>query len=495
MNRTRLFALGALLACASLTAAASATAATITMSGSTSIAPLATKLAKAFVNQPGNKGKVKFVILQGGSDIGITDVSRGRVTLGMSSRDPKPADPGGIVFNKIARDAVCVVTNPSNPIAEPQPAADPGHLLRPDPQLEPGRRRDGERADRPRRPYGRLRYAGRLPEHLHGPDPERRRQRDDRRRPTACRRRRSNPTRTRSATRPSSFTNGLHDVPYQGVPCTLRNAKSGQYAGVVTSTWSPAAGRPAIAKEFINFARTTPAAQKLRRERLGAAALVPAPGKGPTWRSLDDSRVERILGAVACLVLLIIAGMIVFVFVKAWPSFAAQRPRLVRRRRRRRPAARRHLQLARQSADYVYTLRAWPLLWGTFVVTAGAVLIGIVFSLFAAIFIVEFAPPRLEQGARAGRAAAGRRAVGHLRADRDPRASSPGSATHLISLERKESVANVVQLDGACIVVGIADPDRDDRADHDRDRGRRAARGPAQLDRGRARRSAPTAGG
>ena len=38
------------------------------------------------------------------------------MTLGMSSRDPKPADPGGIVFNKVARDAVCVVTNRENPI-------------------------------------------------------------------------------------------------------------------------------------------------------------------------------------------------------------------------------------------------------------------------------------------------------------------------------------------------------------------------------------------
>ena len=114
MNRIRLSIFAALVAlCLALIASASASAATLTLSGSTSIAPLATKLAKAFVKK--NKG-TKFVILQGGSDIGITDVSRGRVTLGMSSRDPKEADPGGIVFNKFARDAVCVVTNPGNPL-------------------------------------------------------------------------------------------------------------------------------------------------------------------------------------------------------------------------------------------------------------------------------------------------------------------------------------------------------------------------------------------
>src|SRR5919197_499425 len=86
---------------------------TITLSGSTSVAPLASKLAKAYVK----KHKVQFKILQGGSDIGVSDVSHGRVTLGMSSRDPLPSVPGGLVFNRIARDGICVATNPKNPIS------------------------------------------------------------------------------------------------------------------------------------------------------------------------------------------------------------------------------------------------------------------------------------------------------------------------------------------------------------------------------------------
>ena len=36
----------------------------------------------------------------------------------------------------------------------------------------------------------------------------------------------------------------------------------------------------------------------------------------------SDDRAERVLGAVASLVLLMIAGMVAFVFAKAWPSFA-----------------------------------------------------------------------------------------------------------------------------------------------------------------------------
>ncbi|HEX5983760.1 MAG TPA: phosphate ABC transporter permease subunit PstC [Solirubrobacterales bacterium] len=168
----------------------------------------------------------------------------------------------------------------------------------------------------------------------------------------------------------------------------------------------------------------------------------------------SDRRVERMLGAVACLVLLLIIGMIVFVFSKAWPSFA-------------------HNGLAwfgsggdldRQledifnspsnPADYVYELRAWPLIWGTFVITAGAVGIGVFFSLFAAIFIVEFAPARLvgvlEPVVRllAAVPSVVYGLIGIL-------VVVPWVGEHLISLERKESVSNVIQLDGSSVLVGI----------------------------------------
>ena len=94
---------------------AMAQAATITVSGSTTVAPLATLLAKGYVSGAG-KG-TKFKLLQGGSDIGVADVARGRVSVGMSSRIPKPSDPGGLVFNEIAKDALCIGTHPSNRVA------------------------------------------------------------------------------------------------------------------------------------------------------------------------------------------------------------------------------------------------------------------------------------------------------------------------------------------------------------------------------------------
>lgn len=89
----------------------------VTMSGSTSVAPLAAKLAKRYLKQ--YPGRVKFKLAQGGSDVGIADVAKGRVSIGNSSRDEKVgSDPGGLVFNKIARDAICVVTNPSNHLGD-----------------------------------------------------------------------------------------------------------------------------------------------------------------------------------------------------------------------------------------------------------------------------------------------------------------------------------------------------------------------------------------
>ena len=113
MRVTRMMVATVVLCIAALPAQAIAKS-SITMSGSTSVAPLAAKLAKGYLKEKPNS--VTFRLLQGGSDIGISDVSHGRVTIGNSSRDPLPSDPGGLVFNRIARDGVCIATSPKNPL-------------------------------------------------------------------------------------------------------------------------------------------------------------------------------------------------------------------------------------------------------------------------------------------------------------------------------------------------------------------------------------------
>ena len=87
---------------------------TITMSGSTSVYPLMATLVPAFLKEKGSIAT--FKLYQGGSDVGVADASYGRVTIGMASRDERGADPHGMTWNKFARDAICLITNKSNPI-------------------------------------------------------------------------------------------------------------------------------------------------------------------------------------------------------------------------------------------------------------------------------------------------------------------------------------------------------------------------------------------
>lgn len=261
MQRVRLLAaVAALMVGASLVSAAAVQAATLTMSGSTSVAPLATKLAKKFVKTRQGKGS-KIVILQGGSDIGITDVSRGRVTLGMSSRDPKPADPGGIVFNKIARDAVCVVSNRSNPI----PSLSQQQIQ----DIFAGRVRSwsqvpGAKARGPIDLVVRTAASGTqdafqnifMGQTLRVAGSATTKSSNGLQAQTI----KSNPNAIGYAS--FAFTGGLHAIPYQGVPCTLRNAKSGQYAGA-RNFYLVSRGRArGLAKKFIAFARSK-AAKKI----------------------------------------------------------------------------------------------------------------------------------------------------------------------------------------------------------------------------------------
>ena len=168
----------------------------------------------------------------------------------------------------------------------------------------------------------------------------------------------------------------------------------------------------------------------------------------------SDKRAELMLGALASVVLLVIAGMVIFVLSKAWPSFA-------------------HNGLAwfggggnvdDQLIDifnspanpdkYEYTIHAWPLLYATALVTGGAVIVGLAFALFAAIFIVEFAPGRLRKLLEpvvrllAAVPSVIYGLIGIL-------VLVPFVGNHVISQGRKESVAYVVQLSGNSLIVAV----------------------------------------
>lgn len=140
--------------------------------------------------------------------------------------------------------------------------------------------------------------------------------------------------------------------------------------------------------------------------------------------------------------------MVVFVVTKAWPSFANNGLGWLASG----PADRQLEDIFKSPADpaqYVYEFEAWSLIWGTLLTSGVAVLIGVAFALLTAIFIVEFAPP-----------AVNRVLVPTVRL----LAAVPSVVYGLIGIlvlvplvdelfvttERKESVAYVVQLSGAC---------------------------------------------
>ncbi len=87
----------------------------ISISGSTSVGPLAEKLAAKYSEDNG----VKIEINQIGSSAGITNATTGVSEIGMSSRDLKDEEKAnGLTETIIAYDGIVVVTHPSNKVKD-----------------------------------------------------------------------------------------------------------------------------------------------------------------------------------------------------------------------------------------------------------------------------------------------------------------------------------------------------------------------------------------
>jgi ABC-type phosphate transport system substrate-binding protein len=91
-----------------------APAATIDVSGSTTALPLVADLA--FFYRQEVRRPPRFTIVGGGSEAGVSDVSRGIVDVAMVSRARLPDDPRRLVFAPFAASAICLVTHRSNPV-------------------------------------------------------------------------------------------------------------------------------------------------------------------------------------------------------------------------------------------------------------------------------------------------------------------------------------------------------------------------------------------
>jgi phosphate transport system permease protein len=166
-----------------------------------------------------------------------------------------------------------------------------------------------------------------------------------------------------------------------------------------------------------------------------------------------DQQAERRLGAVACLVGLAVLAMVAFVAVKAWPSLAHNHGVAWLG-----PGGNPDTQLGamiktgQHPPAAAYHLRAWPLVYGTLLTSGLAVVAGLGFSLAASIFIVEFAPaplraivvPAIRLLAAVPSVIYG--LIGIL-------VLAPFVGRHLITEQRRHSLAYVVQLDGTSLLV------------------------------------------
>jgi phosphate transport system substrate-binding protein len=232
---------------------------TITMSGSTTVAPLAALLARKYIQSH----NVQFRIAQGGSNVGISDVAHGRVSIGNSSRDPQPGDPGGLIFHKIAKDAICVITNKANTLPNLDQSGvqaifdgDVRHW-----SDVPGASRGSHTIDL----FVRTAASG-----TH--DAFQKIFMDPKQVDNAVAKQLSSNGLVQQKVKGDKdgigyvslfFAKGTHPVAYKGVACNLRNAKSGQYGGLRNLYMVTRGNNPAVAIKFIHWVQNSRAAKKI----------------------------------------------------------------------------------------------------------------------------------------------------------------------------------------------------------------------------------------
>jgi phosphate transport system substrate-binding protein len=247
-KRPSIFALLAITLAVGVTPAL-AQARALLIDGSTSIFPLMSQLATAY-HKATHEAAPK--VTQGTSGVGISDVNAGRVDIGDVSRDPLPSDPHGLVFTKIARDGVCIITNPANRLTNLNQQTVQQIFTG---QVHSWSEVPGATVSGPIDLFQRVSSSGTqdafqnifLGEELKIS-------------PSASAEE-SNGTMRQAVIGDKNaigfasfaFTSGTNAVGYQGIGCTLANAKSGQYQGV-RNFWAVTKGVPkGAAAKFIDW--------------------------------------------------------------------------------------------------------------------------------------------------------------------------------------------------------------------------------------------------
>jgi phosphate transport system substrate-binding protein len=244
---------------------AGAMASRLIIGGSTSVLPLAQKLATAYHKA---YPKISAPQVQGGqSDIGIAGVASGRFAIGDSSRDPLQTDPKGLVFTKIARDGVCMITNSANPLSNLSQEEVEGIFT--------GRIRDwseveGSTISGPIDLFDRDGASGTQDAFQHIFLGETLKVSPSATAEASNGLEQSSVSSDKQAIGFVSFayTSGVHTVDYEGIACNLANAKSGQYAGV-RNFWMVTKGVPK--GEALKFLAWVTSGNKVTKQIIGSS--------------------------------------------------------------------------------------------------------------------------------------------------------------------------------------------------------------------------------
>ncbi len=168
----------------------------------------------------------------------------------------------------------------------------------------------------------------------------------------------------------------------------------------------------------------------------------------------SDHRAERMLGAVSLLACLIVLFMIVFVAVRAWPVFAHNGLSWLGPGGNPSTQVENMLATSTNPPASAFYVRVWPILYGTLLATALAVLLALPLAVLSAIFIVELAPagvrrlmiPVVRLLASVPSVIYG--LIGVL-------VLVPFVGEHLITASERTSLENTVQLTGAGLAVAV----------------------------------------
>jgi ABC-type phosphate transport system permease subunit len=165
-----------------------------------------------------------------------------------------------------------------------------------------------------------------------------------------------------------------------------------------------------------------------------------------------DHRAERLLGAVSLLIGVGVIAIVVFVFKRAWPLFEHNGLSWVLGGGDFETEINNMTAATSNPAASVFHLRAWPLIYGTLITTAIAVVLGLTIAVLSSVFIVELAPTRVTRVVipmvrlLASVPSVIYGLIGIL-------VLVPFVDNNLITLHEKESMQGVVQLTGAGLGV------------------------------------------